>query len=406
VNSILFTQLRKHLISKTEGNAQMTVKPFKIDVPQDVLDDLQERLADTRWPDEVEGAGWSYGTSLSYMKALVAYWQNQFDWRRQEAELNQLPQFMAEIDGLNIHFIHMRGKGSNSLPLLLTHGWPDSFYRFHKVIPMLTDPASYGGDAADSFDVVIPSVPGYGFSDRPTQKGMSSERVAALFHKLMTDVLGYERYAAQGGDIGSVVSLQLAHQQPQSLVGIHVTDVSYPFAPPQGMEMDEAGQQYLDALNTWWYTEGAYSAVQGTKPQSVAYGLNDSPAGMAAWFISFGSNDSLGHGETLDWHGFTIDELLTNLMIYWVTQTAGSAARMYREPDNNPLYPARSRIEVPTAVAKFPGDLVPPRSWVEHDMNLQRWTEFEEGQPFGHFAAIKVPEVFVNDLREFLRPLR
>jgi microsomal epoxide hydrolase len=385
----------------------MAVKPFKIDVPQEVLDGLHERLADTRWPDEVEGAGWSYGTNLSYMKALVDYWQNQFDWRKQESALNQLPHFTVEIDGINIHFIHVRSKNSNALPLLLTHGWPDSFIRFTHVIPLLTDPGSYGGDPADSFDVVIPSVPGYGFSDRPTQKGMSSERVAELFHKLMTDVLGYEHYAAQGGDLGSTVTLQLAHLHPQSLVGIHLTDVSYPFAPPEGMELDKDGEEYLNALNTWWFTEGAYSAVQGTKPQSVSYGLNDSPAGLAAWFISFGSNDSrLSQGETLDWHGFTVDELLSNLMIYWATQTPGSAARMYFEHDEHPLYPSQKRIDVPTAVAKFPGDLHPPRSWVEHDMNVQRWTEIEEGQPFAHFAAIKVPDVFVSDVSAFFRNYR
>jgi pimeloyl-ACP methyl ester carboxylesterase len=231
----------------------MAVKPFRIDVPQEVLDDLQERLADTRWPDEVEGAGWSYGTNLSFMKALVDYWQNRFDWRKQEAELNKLPQFMAEVDGINIHFIHVRSKNSNAMPLLLTHGWPDSFYRFHKVIPMLIDPQSYRGDPADAFDVVVPSIPGFGFTDRPTQKGMSTERAAELFHKLMTDVLGYDRYAAQGGDMGANVTLHLAHQQPESLIGIHVTDVSYPFAPPEGMEMDEEGEAYLNRLNTWLY---------------------------------------------------------------------------------------------------------------------------------------------------------
>jgi pimeloyl-ACP methyl ester carboxylesterase len=384
----------------------MAVKPFRIDVPQEVLDDLQERLADTRWPDEVEGAGWSYGTNLSFMKALVDYWQNRFDWRKQEAELNKLPQFMAEVDGINIHFIHVRSKNSNAMPLLLTHGWPDSFYRFHKVIPMLIDPQSYRGDPADAFDVVVPSIPGFGFTDRPTQKGMSTERAAELFHKLMTDVLGYDRYAAQGGDMGANVTLHLAHQQPESLIGIHVTDVSYPFAPPEGMEMDEEGEAYLNRLNTWWFIEGAYSAVQGTKPQSVSYGLNDSPTGMAAWFVSFGSNDSLGQGEKLEWAGFSADEMLTNFMIYWVTQTAGSAARMYREQDEHPLYPAQKRIEVPTAVAKFPGDLHPPRSWVEHDMNLQRWTEMEAGAPFGHFAAIAAPEAFVDDLRTFFGSLR
>ena len=380
----------------------MSVQPFKIDVAQDVLDDLRERLADTRWPDEIEGAGWAYGTNLGFMKALAKAWQD-FDWRAQEASLNQLPHFITEIDGLKIHFIHVRGGGPNPTPLLLTHGWPDSFLRFHKVIPMLTDPASYGGDPADSFDVIVPSVPGFGFSDRPTQPGMNATRVAQIFHRLMTEVLGYTRYAAHGGDVGSGVTLHLARQYADALLAIHVTDVSYPFAPPEGMEMDEDGQHYLDTLNTWWFGQGAYAMVQGTKPQSISYSLVDSPAGMAAWFVSFGGTDELGQGERLEWGGFSADELLTNLTIYWVTGTASSSARSYYEADPQPLYPMTERITVPTAVAKFPGELLPPRSWVAHDMNLQRWTEYPRG---GHFAGLSAPDLLADDLRAFFRDYR
>ena len=379
----------------------MTVKPFTINIPQTTLDDLRERLAYTRWPDEVDGAGWDYGTNLGYLKELVAYWQQDFDWRAQEAKLNQFAQFRAEIDGLGIHFIHERGKGPSPLPIVLTHGWPDSFYRMHKIIPLLSDPARHGGDPTDSFDVIVPSVPGYGFSDRPRQRGITSKRTAELWARLMTGALGYTRFGAAGGDVGSEVTLHLAHTHPSLLAGIHLTDVSYPMAPPEGVEASEDAQRYFEALHHWFSQEGAYMMLQSTKPQTLVYGLNSSPAGLAAWMVEkFRAwSDCAGDIE----RRFSKDELLTNIMIYWATETITSSTRMYHENMHAParLWPA-PRIDVPVGVAHF-NDLVPPRAWVERAMNLQRWTEMPRG---GHFAALEEPELFVEDLRTFFRPLR
>lgn len=369
----------------------MSIQTFRIDIPQTVLDDLRERLADTRWTDEVEGAGNDYGTNLGYLKELTAYWQNEYDWRKHEAEINRFSQFTAEIDGLRIHFIHEKGQGENRMPVLLTHGWPDSFYRFHKVIPLLT---------AAGFDVVVPSIPGMGFSERPKQRGMNTRRIADLWAELMT-LLGYEKFAAAGGDLGSEVTLRLGQQHPDRLIGIHFTDMSYPQAPPEGVEMDEAGGAYLERLGTWWMAEGAYAMLQSTKPQSLGIGLNDSPAGLAGWIVSFGGKD----GATFE-RGFgSRDELLTNITIYWVTQTITSSARLYFEGAQDwehPLYPS-ARIDVPGGVALLPGELLPPRSWVEATMDLRRWTEMPAG---GHFAALEAPEAYAGELTSFFRSLR
>src|SRR5258708_4406550 len=264
----------------------MSIQPFKINIPQATLDDLRERLARTRWPDEVEGAGWDYGTNVGYLKSLVDYWQHEFDWRKQEAKLNTYTQFRADIDGLNIHFIHERGKGPNPIPLILTHGWPDSFYRMHKIIPMLTDPESFGGNAADSFDVIVPSIPGFGFSDSVRKPGWTVKQTAELWTSLMRDVLGYQRYAAAGGDGGSPISQLLALNNPTSVIGIHLTDIGFHAT----MNLDPSGltpveQEYLRAMQQRFFQEGGYVMIQSTKPQTLAYGLNDSPVGLAAWII-------------------------------------------------------------------------------------------------------------------------
>jgi pimeloyl-ACP methyl ester carboxylesterase len=378
----------------------MTAQPFTINVSESVLSDLRSRLARTRWTDEIEGAGWDYGTNRDYLKSLVDYWQNGFDWRAQEAMLNQFPHFRAEVDGVGIHFIHVRGKGPNPQPLILTHGWPDSFVRMLKVIPMLTDPARFGGDPSQSFDVVVPSIPGFGFSDRPRQRGMNTTRTAELWAKLMRDVLGYERFGAAGGDLGSVVTMHLAHKNPELLMGIHLTDVSYPQEQPEGVPSSEAAGAYFQALGSWWMNEGAYNMLQSTKPQTVAYSLVDSPVGLAAWIVEKFRSWGDCHGDVES--RFSKDELLTNIMIYWVTETISSSVRMYYEEAHNdtPLYPA-PRIEVPVGVAKFK-DVLPPREWVEHAMNLQRWEEMPRG---GHFAALEEPELFVGELRAFFGSL-
>ncbi len=375
----------------------MAVQPFQINIPQTILDDLQKRLARTRWPDEVEGAGWDYGTSLAYLKDLTAYWQNRFDWRKQEAKLNQFSQFRTKIDGLDIHFVHEQGTGPKPMPIIITHGWPGSFFEIYKLIPLLTDPASYGGNPADSFDVIVPSLPGFGFSDSPKERGMmTSRRAAELWAKLMTEVLGYERFAAAGGDFGSIVTQYLAADHPELLVGIHLTYIGHYMSVPDPSELSEAEKRYLDALLQWSMREGAYYMIQSTKPQTLAYSLNDSPAGIAAWiaekFHSWTDSDAVGK------HGITRDELLTNIMIYWVTGTIGSSFRIYSEDMSRKLEPLPA---VPAAFASFPKDLnPPPREWVERRLHLQQWTEMPRG---GHFAAMEEPELLAEDIRKFFR---
>ncbi len=378
----------------------MAVQSFRVNVSQIVLDDLRKRLARTRWPDEVEGAGWDYGTNLAYLKDLVAYWQNQFDWRKQEAKLNQFSQFRAKVDGLNIHFVHERGTGPNPMPIIITHGWPGSFFEIYKLIPLLTDPASYGGNPADSFDVVVPSLPGFGFSDSSPKRGMmSSRRTAELWAKLMADVLGYRRFAAAGGDFGSIIAQYLAAYHPELLIGIHLTYIGHYMSIPDPSELSEAEKGYLGALQQWSMREGAYYMIQSTKPQTLAYGMNDSPAGIAAWiaekFHSWADSDNIAK------HRITKDELLTNIMIYWVTGTVGSSFRIYSEDQPRKLEPLPP---VPAAFARFPKDLnPPPREWVERRLHLQQWTEMPRG---GHFAAMEEPELLAEDMRKFFRAYR
>jgi pimeloyl-ACP methyl ester carboxylesterase len=373
----------------------MNITPFKIEIQQTVLEDLRVRLERTRWPDEVEGAGWSMGTNLGYMKELVDYWQTKYDWRKHEAMLNELPQFKADIDGVNVHFVHAKGTGKNSTPIILTHGWPDSFYRFHKIIPMLVDPKKYGGKAEDSFDVVVPSLPGFGFSER---KAMSTSAVADLWAKLMTDVLGYKRFAAGGGDGGSIVSKALALQHPDLVSAIHLTDVGYPTGQEDFSTMTEAEQQFAKFIQGWWFSEGAYSMVHATKPQSLAFELNDSPVGLGAWMLSMIKTGA--DGDKVEEAFGSRDELLTNIMIYWVTQTAGSSARMALE-EARAAYIQQGgpkRSEVPAGILLFPREAQFPREWAERSLNVQRFTKMPEG---GHFAPLEVPDLFVQDLREF-----
>ncbi len=376
---------------------------FYVDIPQADLDDLKARLGRIRWPSEVEGAGWDYGTNLDYLKSFTEYWQTRYNWREQEARLNRFAHFRAEIDGFGLHFVHERGKGPNPLPLLLTHGWPDSFYRFYKLIPLLTDPAKYGGDPADSFDVIVPSMPGYGFSDRPTKSGIGGQRIAELFVRLMTETLGYEKFAAHGGDIGSGVTEWLAYQHATSLVGIHLTDLPYEylFTMPQE-DLSEDERKYLEQGQAWQRQEGAYDLLQGTKPQTLAYGLNDSPVGLAAWIVEkFRAwSDCDGEVETR----FSKDELLTNITLYWLTGTIGTSFFPYFEGQHSSAKDASQYTDVPTGVAIFPKDIVPaPKEFGEHFFNIQRWTEMPRG---GHFAALEEPELLAEDLRAFFQKYR
>ncbi len=381
----------------------MAVEAFRIAVPQGVLDDLRDRLARVRWPDEVAGAGWDDGTDPGYLRCLVDYWRDGFDWRTQEARLNAFAHFRVDIDGLGLHFIHERGQGPDPLPLVLTHGWPDSFWRMLKLLPLLTDPAAHGGDPADAFDVIVPSLPGYGFSDRPRARGMNAARIAALWARLLTGELGYARFAAHGGDLGSGVTKQLALNHAAALVGIHLTDVPYPYrfaVPREGVS--DAERAYFAARERWQLAEGGYALVQGTRPQTLAYGLNDSPAGLAAWVVEKFRAWSDCDGDVE--RRFTRDELLTNLTIYWATETIGSSFRLYHEARANPPDDAGRRTTVPTGIAIFPRDIVPaPREFAERFFDVRRWTAMPRG---GHFAALEEPELLAADLRAFFRPLR
>src|SRR5579859_1499335 len=343
----------------------MSIQPFTIAIPQATLDDLRERLARTRWPDEIEGAGWDYGIPLGYMKELANYWQQTYDWRTHEAALNTFAHFKAEVDGIGIHFIHERGQGPNPTPIILTHGWPDSFYRMHKIIPMLTDPARFGGDPADSFDVIVPDLPGFGFSDRPRKPGMTLARTAEIWARLMTDVLGYQRYAAVGGDFGSAVTQLLALAHPESVVGIHVTDLGFFTLNAYQSDLTAAEKLYVGANQGWFFQEGAYAMLQASKPQTLAYGLHDSPVGLAAWMVEkFRAwSDCDGDVEKR----FTKDELLTTITLYWVTETVNAASRLYYESTHDFMSQQHAgKSDAPAAIARFPKDIVPaPREWSE-----------------------------------------
>jgi pimeloyl-ACP methyl ester carboxylesterase len=385
----------------------MNIQPFTIAVPQATLDDLHERLARTRWPDEAEQTGWTYGTNLSYLQELVQYWQHSYDWRAQEAQLNQFAQFRAQVDGQHIHFIHVRGKGPNPTPLLLLHGWPDSFYRFHKIVPLLTDPASYGGNPEDAFDVLVPSLPGFGFSDRPNfPGGMKSLRSAELLSKLMTEGLGYQRYVVGGGDVGGRVTRLLALAHPEQVLGMHLTDIGFPrdiTFPPEVPNPSPAEGRFLGSVGMWFFQEGAYASLQTTRPQTISYALSDSPVGLAGWIVEKFRAWSDCDGEIEK--SYTKEELLTNLMIYWATGTISSSARLYLEDafQSAPQLSVGQYIEVPAGVATFPKDLTsPPRELGERFLRVTRWTEMPRG---GHFAALEEPMLYAKDVQEFVRAL-
>jgi pimeloyl-ACP methyl ester carboxylesterase len=385
-------------------------EPFKIAVPDDVLDDLQRRLANTRLPpDAGPAAGWDDGVEPAYLADLISYWRAGYDWRDQERTLNQFHHFRATVDGTRLHFIHERGAGPSPMPLVLTHGYPDCFYRFHKLIPLLIDPAAHGGDAADAFDVVVPSLPGYAFSEPRTQSG-GVFGFGSLWHGLMTDELGYRRYGAHGGDWGSTVSEQLARSHASAVIGIHLTDIPFWHTFQKPKDLSAAESRYLDSIQRFQTQDGAYAMIQGTRPRTPAPALNDSPAGLAAWIIEKFQewSDCDGNLESR----FSKDELLTNVMIYWITQTIGSSFQPYR--DFMKAGVARWITEAakgflgstatPAGIALFPKDIAPPpHEWANRFYNVQRWTEMPRG---GHFAALEEPECLAEDIRAFFRPLR
>ncbi|MFA6060107.1 MAG: epoxide hydrolase family protein [Taibaiella sp.] len=369
------------------------VTEFKVAVPQQVLDDLKTRLQNTRWPGEAEGSGWNFGTNEAYLKGLVNYWLTSYDWRKQEAALNKYPQYIAEVKGVKIHFQYIKGKGKNARPLILTHGWPDSYYRFHKIIPLLTE-------GEQSFDLVIPSIPGFGFSDKVA---MNNEAVADLWKVFMTENLGYEKFYAAGGDVGTGVTKALASKYPDVVAGVHLTDVGYPMGQEDPATMTEAEKQFAQFVQQWWYSEGAYAMVHATKPQSLAYGLNDSPAGLAGWILSFGSS---GASHDLIEQAFGgKDELLTNVMIYWVTQTIATSVRMYKAEaqaqwgGSKPL----PKTDVPAGVSLFPREAQFPKEWAERFVHVVSFRKMNDG---GHFAALEVPDVFAGELRSFFYSIK
>jgi microsomal epoxide hydrolase len=381
----------------------MEPRPFTVRVDDEVLVDLRERLARTRWPDEVPGSSWRYGTDLSYLRELVAYWRYHFDWRAQEARLNEPRQFSVPLGGIDLHFIHQPGVGPSPLPLLISHGWPGSVWEFHKLIPLLTDPGRFGGDPADAFTVVAPSLPGYGFSFRPNQPRFGVPEIARTFAELMTEVLDYPRFAAQGGDWGSFISARLAADYPERLIGIHLNMMPLRRDLQRLSAATDEETTYLQELQYWLREEYGYVMIQGTRPQTLAYGLTDSPVGLAAWIVEKLRTWSDCDGDVE--RRFSKDEILTNVMIYWVSGAIGSSFWPYyaRNHEGWPI-PDERRIEVPTAYAAFPREILrPPRSMAEGVFNIQRWSAMPSG---GHFAALEEPEALAADLRAFFRGFR
>jgi len=388
--------------------SESAIGSYTIDVPESILNDLNKRLENTRWSPSPD-LSWDGGMDANYLRKLCDYWREEYSWRNAEQKLNQLAHFRTEIDDIGMHFVYEHGKGPAPFPLILTHGYPDSFYRFVKLIPLLTDPAAFGGHAEDAFDVVVPDIPGYGFSDKPDKRG-STFAVSDLWARLMTERLGYERFGAHGGDWGSTITEQLAKQHSGAVIAIHLTDVPFGHILRKPDDPSQAEQKLFKKNEEWLQKEGAYALIQSTKPQSLAPGLNDSPAGLAAWIVEkFRAwSDCSGDVESR----FTRDELLTNVMIYWVTQSIGTSFLTYFDYANagamtwmaQGLKNWAGSSAVPAAFALFPADIGhPPREWAERFFNVQRWTEMPRG---GHFAAMEEPELLAADLRNWFRQFR
>ncbi|MBD2891338.1 hypothetical protein amrb99_02410 [Actinomadura sp. RB99] len=375
------------------------INPFRIDIPQADLDDLHDRLARTRWPDDLPGVGWSYGVPTAYARELAEYWRTGYDWRRQEAALNEHPQFTTEIDGQNIHFLHVRSPEPDALPLVLTHGWPGSVAEFMTVIGPLTDPRAHGGDPADAFHLVAPSLPGFGFSGPTREAGWNLRRVARAWAELMRR-LGYDRYGAQGGDTGSLVSPELGRVAPENVIGVHVNgSLGFPtFAPDETEGLTEAERARLAV-----YTDqdrSGYAMIQSTRPQTLAFGLHDSPAGQMAWIVEK-FKEWTDPAHDLPDQAVDRDQMLTDVTLYWLTGTAGSSARLYKEGATDWGQPV-GKSDVPTGVAVFPGD-AGIRRVAEREHNVVHWSEFDRG---GHFAAMEAPDLLVDDVRAFFRLVR
>ena len=384
------------------------MKPFKIDIPQEDLDDLHRRLERTRWPDGLPGVGWERGVPVGYLRELAEYWRTGFDWRAEEERLNTFPQYITEIEGAPVHFLHVESPEPDALPLLITHGWPGSVREFTDVIGPLTDPRAHGGDPADAFHLVIPSIPGYGFSRPLTGTGWDVVRIAGAWHELMGR-LGYRRYGAQGGDAGSPISLALGALHPEEVVGVHVNMLmTFPSGDAAELAaLDEADQRRLALLAEFDADRSGYMKVMATRPQTLAHALTDSPVGQLAWIVE--KFREWTDSESAPEEAVDRDAMLSIVSIYWLTRTAGSSAQFYFEGAEAVRAAAAGAppppVPVPVGVAVFPRDLfVPIRSFAERDYpSIVRWTEFDEG---GHFAALEQPELFTGDVRSFFREVR
>jgi len=382
--------------------AIISIRPYRISVPQTDVDDLRERLGRTRWAPDLPGTGWTRGVPTAYLRELATYWATEYDWRVQEAALNAYPQFLTTIDGATVHFLHVRSAEPNARPLLLLHGWPGSIVEFLDLIGPLTNPAAHGGDPADAFHLVIPSLPGYGFSGPLTQAGWTDGRTAAALAELMAR-LGYDRYGVQGGDVGAFIAPLIGRLVPDRVTGVHLNAlVTFPAGDPADMAaMTEADRGRLAAMQEWQQNSGAYMQVQGTRPQTIAHALTDSPAGLLAWIVEK-FQDWTDPAAALPEDAVDRDRILTDVSIYWFTATAGSAAHTYYERFHDPaMRMPRERSAVPTAVAVFPTD-VAVRPFAAKAHNVVRWSEFTRG---GHFAALEAPDLLTADVRAFFRPL-
>jgi epoxide hydrolase len=381
------------------------IRPFLIEVPQAELDDLRDRLARTRWPTELPGVGWDRGVPLAYLKELAEYWRTSYDWRKQEAMLNELPQFTTTIDGATIHFLHIRSPEPDALPLVLTHGWPGSFLEFLKVIEPLSDPRSHGGDSSDAFHLVIPTMPGYGFSEPASDPGWNTARVARAWAELMSR-LGYERYGAQGGDMGQFVSVDLGRADPDHIVGLHVNAATYGFIPfgEVGEEdraaLSDTERARVDRLARWNAEGSGYFHIQSTRPQTIAYALSDSPVGQLAWIVEKFKEWSYPSSD-LPEAAIDRDLILTDVTLYWVTGTIGSAAHQYYENMHSGEW-HEDPATTPTGVAAFAEDIA-IRRYAEMGNNIVHWSDFDRG---GHFAALEAPDLLVEDVRAFFRGIR
>ena len=377
------------------------MEPFRVDVAQGELDELADRLARTRWPDQLPGVGWTYGVDRDHLIDLVDYWRGGYDWRAHEARLNGFPQFTTTIDGQLIHFLHVRSPEPDATPLIITHGWPSTVYDFVDILGPLTDPRAHGGDPADAFHVVAPSLPGFAFSGPTTETGWGVKRTARAWAELMAR-LGYARFGAQGGDFGSIVSAELGRVAPERVVGVHVNalaSAATPIDPSELAGLTDADRERAVDNQRWWYGHSGYATQMSTRPQTLGYALNDSPAGQLAWNLEW----------FVDWDPTRTDRLpvdrdtiLTDVTIFWLTRTAGSAARLYFEATPETWGGRPTRSSVPTAVANFLGDRA-VRGLAELSNTVTRWTSYPEG---GHFASVQAPESLVRDVREFFRELR